>query len=311
MINSDYIISYEFGYQDWYVSEFYKYFHKKLEDYLKIKLDYFSIRDLAKKYGYDMDNSDGLFNWFNLIIVNKKNNKMFVHSWYDYAHVTMDWCVKNNFNISKFSCVSNLTEEYIQKYSFAQPSVYYFENWSDHSTIKEIKKNKKINKIYFAGLDYGLRGLFIDKFKNYDRFTLTAKNKDYKNKKLYLEELSVHKFGLSFNGVANICYRDLELLALGTLNLREPLTSKTFNPLIPNVHYLEFIDQDFIKTIISGERIEEKIKEKLEFLDNFCNSSSYLEMIENGFDWYEKNCLPENQFKIISSFLEELNILDN
>ena len=83
-----------------------------------------SISDLSEKLGHPYNNhSDSPFNWFNLIIMNKKNEKMFIHCWYDYANATIEYCVKNNLNVVKFSAVSNLSNDYVAKYEFTQPSL--------------------------------------------------------------------------------------------------------------------------------------------------------------------------------------------
>lgn len=311
---SEYIISYEHGYSNWYVSEFYKFFHKKIEEKTGILFDYISLNDLSKKMGYEFNNSnDTLFNWFNLLIINKKTEKIFVHSWYDYAQVTIDWCVKNKLNIVKFSCVSNLSDEYINKYDFVQPSVYCLENWNDHLLIDKFKDKIKNNKkIYFAGLSHGIRENIMNKLKENDNFQIYSRREPLQNKQkeTYFDELCKHKYGLSLNGAANICYRDLELFGLSVLNIREKLVARTFNPILHGVHYLEIIDENFIKKIIDNENVENDIKEKIDFLNEFANSNSYLEMINNSKEWFINNCLPDNQFKIISSFLNELEILN-
>jgi hypothetical protein len=309
---NEYIISYEFGYHDWYVSEFYKFFHKNLEEKMNMKFEYMSIRELAEKLGHHSDNhSDSPFNWFNLIIMNKKNEKMFIHSWYDYAHVTVDWCVKNQLNVVKFSCVSNLNNEYIEKYDFVQPSIYYFENWSDHSLVTEFENTKKTNdKIYFAGLNHGIRENIMNKLKGDNHFEIYSKREEFRQKRNYFEELSSCKFGLSLNGAANVCYRDLELFGLNVLNLREPLVSNFYEPIVENVHYLNFIDNDFVSKILGNESIDSIISEKIKFLENFYNSKEYNYMVENSKEWFNRNCLPLNQFNILYSFLDELEILN-
>jgi hypothetical protein len=310
---SNYIISYEQGYYNWYVSEFYKYFHKKLEDKLNTHLEYEPISIFAKRFNYELDNhSDSLFNWFNLIIYNKDTEKFFVHSWYDYANATVEWCVRNQLNIVKFSAVSNIDQTLIDKYSFVQPSVYCLENWSDHDKIKEIKitNQDKIKKIYFAGLDHGIRQNILNRLKNYDIFNIFTKSQKVKPKEEYYNELSKHLYGLSLNGAANICYRDIEIFGLGVLNLRDSLYSKTFNPLESNVHYINFIDNQFIQNILQNYDIDEQIKEKTQLLEDILTSQKYQEIIENAYTWYATNCLPDSQFNIISSFLSDLTILD-
>jgi hypothetical protein len=309
-----YIIAYEQGYTNWYVSEFYKFFHKKIEEKTGITFQYLSLSELAKRFGHSIENhSDSLFNWFNLVIMNEETEKMFIHSWYDYANVTLDWCIKNQLNVSKFSCVSNLDENYLKKYSVAQPSVYYFENWGDHDLVSKYSSNDKVyDRVYFAALSHGIREHIMDRLKNYEFFNILNKRNpdEFRQKETYYEELSKHKYGLSLNGAANICYRDLELFGLGNLNIRQKLTCNTYNPLLPNVHYIEFIDDAFLHKIITNQNIDNEIKDKIDFLSDFYNTKECSQIIENSKEWYVLNCLPDNQFNILYSFLDELTILD-
>ena len=156
------IISYDQGYSNWYVSEFYKYFHKKLLENVNIHIEYIPLRELATKFGKNSFNQgSSIFNWFNLVIYNPQNDKMFIHSWYDYATEILKYSVDNNFNVVKFSCVSNLTDEVIENYKesiIVQPSVYYVENWNDINLINNtLKTESKLNKVYFNGWNHGLR----------------------------------------------------------------------------------------------------------------------------------------------------------
>lgn len=309
---SKYIISYEQGYNDWYVSEFYKYFHKNLEEKLGTQLDYEPLNQFATRFNHSLNNhSDSLFNWYNIIIYNKNTEKLFVHSWYDYANATVEWCVRNGFNIVKFSAVSNIDESLIKKYPFVQPSVYYLENWSDHKRIEEYQYNKKnIKKVYFAGLSHGIRENILSKLKQYDIFDIYIKSEKVKQKSEYYNELSQYMYGLSLSGAANICYRDLELFGLGVINLRDNLKCITFNKLISDIHYINFIDDKLIYNILYNSNVDQEIKEKTTLIKDTISSNFYNEIINNAKLWFETNCLPINQFNIIYNFLSELTILD-
>jgi hypothetical protein len=310
------IISYDIGYNNWYVSEFYKFFHQTLSENSMIKFEYVPLKDLAIRYGKELSNhTSSVFNWYNLIILNPKTEKFFIHSWYDYATEIPEFALSNNINLVKFSCVSNLTEEIIEKYKGRikiQPSVYYLENWSDLSLIEKFKDIKlKKNKSYFNGLIYGYRENIKNTLSKIDFFDIKNKNNpnDYQNKTDYYQELSSYKFGLSLNGAANICYRDLELFGLGVLNLRQPLKSKTFNPLIKDIHYIEFLDNDLFNKIIKNENVNQIINEKINQLLEFESTNEYSEMITESKKWFLENINPRNQFNILKSFLDDYTIL--
>jgi hypothetical protein len=310
------IISYDIGYNNWYVSEFYKFFHQALLETSMVKFEYVPLKDLAIRYGKELSNhTSSVFNWYNLIILNPKTEKFFIHSWYDYATEIPEFALSNNINLVKFSCVSNLTEEIIEKYKGRikiQPSVYYLENWSDLSLIEKFKDIKlKKNKSYFNGLIYGYRENIKNTLSKIDFFNIKNKTNpnDYQNKTDYYKELSSYKFGLSLNGAANICYRDLELFGLGVLNLRQPLKSKTFNPLIKDIHYIEFLDNDLFDKIIKNENVNQIINEKINQLLEFQSTNEYSEMITESKKWFLENINPRNQFNILKSFLDDYTIL--
>lgn len=310
------IIAYEQGYSNWYVSEFYRYFHNKLMDDYDIEFEYVSLRELATKFNKEYDNhQSSIFNWYNLVIYNPINEKMFIHSWFDYAPEIIKYSVKNDFNVIKFSCVSNLNDEIIDTYKdkmIVQPSIYYLENWSDIDIISTITKPSiKQNKAYFNGLNHGYRENLMNCLSKNDFFEIRTKinPEHFRQKNEYYSELSNYNYGISLNGAANICYRDLELFALGILNLRQPLTSKTYNPLIKDIHFIELIDDNLSNQIIFKHGDPDKIiNEKVEELMDFSITSEYHNMIDESKKWFLDNCLPENQYKILLSFFEDFDI---
>jgi hypothetical protein len=309
------IISYEQGYNNWYVSEFYKYFHKKLSEITNIQFEYISLQELSKNFGKEHTNqSGGIFNWYNLVIYNQTTDKFFVHSWYDYAPEILKYSVNNNFNVVKFSCVSNLTDSIIEEYKdkiIVQPSVYYVENWKDIEYILSTERSSfKDDRIYFNGLNHGIRENVLNSLSNNSFFNIRTKGnpEHFRQKKDYYDEVSKHRFGLSLNGAANICYRDLELFGLGVLNLRQPLNSKTYEPIIKDVHYIEFINDDLVQKILSKENVDSIIDEKVHEILEFSTTNQYNDMIQESKRWFINNCLPENQFKTIVSFLDDFNI---
>lgn len=311
------IISYDVGYTNWYVSEFYKYFHQKLITETNLVIEYVPLGEFANFFGKTQTNHEtSIFNWYNLILYNPKSGKFFIHSWYDYATEILEYSLQNNFDLVKFSCVSNLTDNIIKKYSGkidVTPSVYYLENWSDLKLVDSFNQTKiKSKKCFFNGLSHGYRENILSALRTNDFFNIKIKTNPnhFQNKKEYFSELSSHKFGLSLNGAANICYRDLELFGLGVINLRQTLKSKTLNPLIDGVHYFEFLDDNIVKSIINNVDISQTLSLKIEKLMDETPEYVLNNMIGESTQWFINNCLPENQFKIINSFLNEFQILN-
>jgi hypothetical protein len=287
-----------------------------LVDNTDIEFEYQTLRELSVKFDQDFQTHHStIFNWYNLVIYNPVNEKMFVHSWFDYAPEILNYSVKNNFNVIKFSCVSNLTDRVIEQYKdkiIIEPSVYCLESWSDIKTLTSTVTSKvKQNKAYFNGLNHGYRENIMNFLSEHNFFNIKTKvnPEHFRQKDEYYSELSKHNYGVSLNGAANICYRDLELFGLGVLNLRQPLYSKTHNPLIKDVHYLELFDDDLTNQIIFKHGDTNKIiNERVEKLMDFSTTVEYENMINESKKWFIDNCLPENQYKILLSFFEEFDI---
>lgn len=312
------IVSYHHLAVDWYVGEFYIKFLNFLKEIPGINVEYVHSAELANKYGCGATNNNGLpsiFNPYNLIIMNKDNGKTFVHSWNDYAPCILEERSGiNNLDVVKFACVSRLDQGIIDNYKgnvIIQPSFFYLERMSDIDLIEKNKTNPKIHdKAYMNALCHSNRERFIDVFNQSERFDLKKKDgADFLSKEDYFNVLSQHKFGLNLDGAAKICYRDLETFGLGVLSLRENLNVLTHEPLTVNEHYLELIDDD-IKSKINIDTEIPYIIEKIESKMNDSVSSGQYEYIVNqAHGWYERNCLPDNQIKILFSFLENFEIL--
>jgi len=318
----DYTISYSSGWPDWYVSEFYKFFHKKLEEKTGIDFEYIELRELNKQYNFETEiSSDSVFGHYSLIIKCNKNGKLFVHSWYDHAFATLEWCERNNLDIVLFSGVSNITTDFVNARNNVQPSVYCFEYWSDYALLEQTlqtKSQQKTNRAYFAGLPHGVRVHFMETLALHPFFCIKDKSNKYISKDTYYKEISESMFGVSFNGAANICYRDLELFGLETLNLRQPLLALTYEPLVPGVHYYEFFNDAFMSKIIdyhafnkvSKEEVLCEINNKINLLQEFANTEQYGNMISQSKEWYIRNCAPDRQVEILLSFLKDFSIFE-
>lgn len=309
------IISYSIGYTDWYVSEFYKFLHQKLEERCNIKFKFIPIEELGRTYGVtDTRTNNTFFNWYNFLIYNPKTDQFFAHSSDDYSVEALDDGLKRNYDIVKFSCVPDTRHDFYKKHkNFIQPSVYRFEMWSDYKKLVESNKSKsKIDKAYFIGLPYGYREMYFRKLDGNSFFVMEDKvdSKKRKTKTHYYEELSKYKYNLSLNGAAGICYRDVEIFGVGNFNLREPYTCLTYNPIEKDVHYIEMFDEHLVSEIIVPNiNVSDKIADRVNQVTEFCNSKEGSIMLEQSTKWFEDNCKPENQFEIMFSIIEESSIL--
>jgi hypothetical protein len=311
------IVSFDRYQSDWYVGELYYSFFKFLKTLPNISVEYKHIKDLSSEYPQSDDKYIDIFSIYNLIIINQDTKKTFIHSLSDYAPTMMDDVSGIlNFKVAGFACTSNLNKDLYEKYSKKYkifPSFYILENYSDINLI-ELNRNKQIQKInscYFNGLCYGDRAKYRDLLSENNTFIFKDKSNtsDYRSKEKYYEELNNYNFGLSLDGAAKICYRDLEYFGLGVLCLREPLQIITRTPLLPNVHYVEFIGDD-IKSILYDLDKSKTISKKLETKLEEIIKSDYSDILINARAWYEENCLPENQVKLLYTFLVECGIIN-
>jgi hypothetical protein len=311
------IASYNLLYTDWYVGEFYSKFLEHLKNTYNVEIEYVHLNELAKKYNVPTDYSNGLpsfFSPFNFLLINESNNKTFVHSWHDYAPAILDRGTGiENFDVVKFSCVSRLDQGIIDNYKGTakiQPSIYLLENLSDFGFVENYKNSEKIyNKVYFNALCHGIRERYIDVLSNSERFTVKKKDKGgWLSKENYYKEMSQYKFGMNLDGVAKICYRDLECFGMGVLLIREFLNVLTYEPLEVDKHYVQLIDEDIKSKIMDGSQTNYIIQKLENGIDEIVSSGKYEYIINESKGWYERNCQPENQIKIMTSFLEDFEI---
>jgi hypothetical protein len=113
----------------------------------------------------------------------------------------------------------------------------------------------------------------------------------------YANELINFKLGLSVAGRGEMCYRDVEYMALGVPFIRFEYTTEFMEPLIPNVHYIS-VDRpndlfDWMKLDRLGEKhhAELIIKRYLEVKDD----DEFLNFIsKNAKEYYNKYLSPSS-----------------
>lgn len=160
-------------------------------------------------------------------------------------------------------------------------------------------KNKFNNDLIFRGFLYASRSTL---YSVTDRASSNIRiSADKIAQGTYIQELASHKIGLSLNGAAEICNRDIEILGVGSVLLRPKLISTKFhNPLIPDFHYVPFETSNDPKTQL--DIIAEKHKMLLKDTDYMI----YVAM--NGRDWYNLNGSCDGNTQVLCNILniEEL-----
>lgn len=313
------LVSYHNLGPNWYVGVFYDKFFNYLKTLKDIDVEYISINELSKKYGFGTtgysNNFPSIFNLYNLIIQNVENNKTFIHSWHDYAPVMMEKGGGiENFNVVKFSCVSSLTEECYSNYSKEYnivPSFYLLEEWNEHDYIEKYRHQEKINsKLFFNGACYGIRANFKNLLENTSYFEFKEKHYNYKDKENYYSEISQYKHGFNLDGAAKICYRDIEYFGMGITLFRDGLKIIMNEPIVENEHYFVIIDEDIKSSIYDNEKKKYVIDKIENNIENVFKNYDVESVIKNSRAWYERNALPNNQLNTFIGFMEDFKIFE-
>jgi hypothetical protein len=313
------LVSYHNLGPNWYVGVFYDKFFNYLKTLKDIDVEYISINELSKKYGFGTtgysNNFPSIFNLYNLIIQNVENNKTFIHSWHDYAPVMMEKGGGiENFNVVKFSCVSSLTEECYSNYSKEYnivPSFYLLEEWNEHDYIEKYRHQEKINsKLFFNGACYGIRANFKNLLENTSYFEFKEKHYNYKDKENYYSEISQYKHGFNLDGAAKICYRDIEYFGMGITLFRDELKIIMNEPIVENEHYFVIIDEDIKSSIYDNEKKKYVIDKIENNIENVFKNYDVESVIKNSRAWYERNALPNNQLNTFIGFMEDFKIFE-
>ena len=171
--------------------------------------------------------------------------------------------------------IDHHTKENSQKYF---PWIYFPSTIDDMSIFYDIRQNSNsfIDKMYF-------RGSGIE-----DRPIVTYINSDYLEgyypiggTLTYFKDLIKYKIGLSIGGRGELCYRDIEYMAMGIPFIRFEYETILNPPLIPNYHYISIerpknMTLDRLGTIEHAKLIENKflqIKDDYNFLNYISNNA--------------------------------------
>tara|TARA_R110002167_G_scaffold361872_1_gene580565 strand:- start:109 stop:1041 length:933 start_codon:yes stop_codon:yes gene_type:complete len=152
------------------------------------------------------------------------------------------------------------------------------------------------NKPMFKGNLY----LFREYLKQDDRFNvLSTGDGKYLPFPDYIRHLNKYAINMSLNGAGEICYRDMEIMRLGTALFRPKLVTRFNEPLIPNYHYIS-VDYDSIKDELNHETLF-KLQSDLmiQRWDEVIKDRDYIdEVSKNGKAWFERNGTKEKHAEI-------------
>jgi hypothetical protein len=154
------------------------------------------------------------------------------------------------------------------------------------------------NKLTFRGYTY----LFREYILNDDRFIVYKDKIDELN---YLKELDLCVLNFSPNGAGEICFRDFEIMGLGTALFRQKLVVDFHNKLIPDYHYISVDFDDIPKNPNWGNYWSSLANRIQERFNQVKNDYDFIDFVAaNGRKWYEENGTSEKNADIILSLID-------
>ena len=186
------------------------------------------------------------------------------------------------------------TGEFSHKYS---PWIFFPQNINDYEKYynKRLEKTNFIDKLYFRG------GTEYRPILNYIDREILSDNRPI-HPEAYFEDLISHSVVLSIGGVANgdLCYRDIECMAMGVPILRFEYVTTLYPGLIPNYHYISVplpldlpqangVLKDRLGTEQHAKILENRFREVI-------NNKEFLKFIaRNARNYYNENLSRESR----------------
>lgn len=183
-------------------------------------------------------------------------------------------------------------------------------------TLKVGKPKNTTGRIYPDKLMFrGYLYLFRRYLESDNRFNVlsTQLEGNYLDAGNYIRELDKYNLNLSLNGAGEICFRDIEILGLGTALIRPKLVTKFHNELIPDYHYIS-VDFSSVEWNILDYpdplywiKLSNKLHERFMEVKDDWDFINYV--AENGRKWYTENGTTKANAKIIVSLLDFKKLL--
>ena len=129
----------------------------------------------------------------------------------------------------------------------------------------------------------------------------------------YFDELIKYKVGLAIPGLGELCYRDIEYMAIGIPLMKFEYITQLNPPLIPNYHYISIPridtpeDYNSMGGILSREREAEQrhVNEYLKRYNEIKDDNNFLNFIsDNARKYYEIYLHPNTRTKHLINLLE-------
>lgn len=260
--------------------------------YPEIQFNFYNSAELRTPENYGGPSS--IYSSLFMRIVNPSNEKFIVISYWDVARNLFDkksqYYIANEKLVGFYTSIGiNSDKDYA--YELCTPRIKYIPislclQRSSDDTFIEAARSSGVQREYrqkprFRGSCYGFRD-FLRTDPRYEIFNIYDLNHRLE-KEEYFKEMFSSKINISLNGIGESCFRDIEILGLGSTLLRPKLTVDFHDRLIPNYHYASVEVQDQTNFCDLADAIYSKY-------DWLLRNPDVAESIaENGRNWYLKN----------------------
>tara|TARA_R110000751_G_scaffold251701_1_gene351386 strand:- start:1932 stop:2867 length:936 start_codon:yes stop_codon:yes gene_type:complete len=299
---------YEFPSNDWNTSHYFEQIYKSLKTFCpQYTFNNIDTRTLPERVA--PCNGANKYSHAHMIIQNQKTFKYFLVTYWDKMsdiHEGNGWDMKN--------CVEIITSSGTHsgdilfkplKVDFT-PFSYLTSRIDVDKVINELSYINNRDRVIpktpmFKGLLYNFR----EYLKEDDRFDIKKTSEDIVlSHTEYMQHLNQFSINMSLNGAGQICYRDMEILGLGTALFRPKLSSNFYNPLIPDYHYIA-VDYDHIKNVEPLEKYYNQLKElMITRWSEVIKDRDFIDKVAlNGKKWFDENVPKEKHWKILSKIL--------
>jgi hypothetical protein len=166
-------------------------------------------------------------------------------------------------------------------------------HWGGIKYFDDLQVQKVIPKLSFIGTLLPQRKI-VSLLKNNIFY---AKNLNFQN---YVLTMKHHKIAFTPPGGSDISLRDCEAFGMGIPTLRKKYEIELYDPLIENVHYISY-DED--------EDIDKEVQNIINRFNSVVNNDDFLSYISNNAkEWYDRNISNDVIIKTTFNRLDENNI---
>ena len=248
-------------------------------------------------------------------ILNKANNKAILINLSDRLEPNlMENHGFDSFDIVQIIGGMSIEKQHYENYkekldSVRKPLMIPVDRVYEDDYLLSYTKNpqKKIKKAVFIGNIYGGRSEIVDILKTHPLFDIKHMIREEGHPfKEYIEELQKYSVGLSLNGYAEICYRDIECMATYVPTIRSEYSNKYYNEIIPDYHYIVGSEASCNGFLAYNKPTKDIADQFIDRMEKIIDNEELLENIsKNGRVYYENNCTLN---KIAQNAMELINL---